>query len=260
MAQQNYYEILGVDYDAERAEIRQAYQRLKKRHKNDRAMLSKVKKAWQVLGSPLRRKGYDRAINVARLRQEKPRLRRPAVTDVPGAQPSLRGPAKTDVPGAQPSLRGPAKTDVPGAGRSSGLQGPAKTDVPALQAEPDGKTKVKDQVPLSSSHSTRQRAIRLDVQPVQDKAWTKKLISGEYLIGRGEGCDIHLPDPTKYISRRHARLRIKRDRCSLRDEGSTNGTRLNGRVIEPRKWVSLKDGAKIEIEDYTLIVWLNVDL
>ncbi len=51
------------------------------------------------------------------------------------------------------------------------------------------------------------------------------------VIGRGEGCDIVLPDPS--ISRRHLELRIADgDRVILRDLGSTNGTWIEEQRIE----------------------------
>jgi signal transduction histidine kinase len=49
------------------------------------------------------------------------------------------------------------------------------------------------------------------------------------LIGRDPQCDVILPDDQ--ASRRHARLAINGDACSIQDLGSRNGTTVNGRRI-----------------------------
>lgn len=57
-----------------------------------------------------------------------------------------------------------------------------------------------------------------------------ELAKDEYTIGRGEDCDICIPDPT--VSVLHATL-VKTDdgTYEARDVGSENGTRVNGRRI-----------------------------
>jgi len=52
----------------------------------------------------------------------------------------------------------------------------------------------------------------------------------ELVIGRDESCDIRAPD-TAAVSRTHAALRWNGAQLMVRDLGSTNGTKLNGRVI-----------------------------
>src|SRR3954464_4690415 len=44
------------------------------------------------------------------------------------------------------------------------------------------------------------------------------------VLGRGEGCEVRLPDPS--VSHRHASLRQKGGEYVLVDEGSSNGTWL----------------------------------
>ena len=48
-------------------------------------------------------------------------------------------------------------------------------------------------------------------------------------FGRGEDCDILIPDPA--VSRLHAELRQEADGFVVSDRGSANGTRVNGTVI-----------------------------
>jgi len=50
------------------------------------------------------------------------------------------------------------------------------------------------------------------------------------LIGRHPECDIRIDVPQ--ISRRHCCIALASDRVMLRDLGSRNGVRVNGRVIE----------------------------
>lgn len=56
------------------------------------------------------------------------------------------------------------------------------------------------------------------------------LSGDEVTVGRGDRCALHVTgDGT--VSRRHARLRVGGNGASVADLGSTNGTRVNGRVI-----------------------------
>lgn len=50
------------------------------------------------------------------------------------------------------------------------------------------------------------------------------------VFGRGRECDIVLDDPT--VSKQHARLRIEGGRALVEDLHSTNGTLVNGKMIE----------------------------
>jgi len=69
------------------------------------------------------------------------------------------------------------------------------------------------------------------------------LLPGDFLIGRSPVCDLALLDPT--ASRRHARLRVDRDRVTIEDLGSANGVLVNGhRVDTPRE---LRPGDRIRI-------------
>lgn len=50
-----------------------------------------------------------------------------------------------------------------------------------------------------------------------------------YLVGRSRACDVVLPDPA--VSRRHAEISVRGDRCSIRNLASMNGTIVNGRPV-----------------------------
>jgi hypothetical protein len=290
MDKQNYYELLGVDYDADRDTIKQAYDQLRERYADDRARLNELKEAWRVLGSHSRRRQYDEATGIARSRRAASRIRPPARTDVPRVQPAsgLRPPAKTDVPGMEStrSLRQPAKTDVPGVFSPPRLRPPAVTDVPGVQPgpglRPPAETDIQGTQPVPDIRDLAEAGVlvdvdrtqihqpdtkptgsvvTLDVQPARDPPWSLSLAPGEYLIGRGgkRECGILLPDPEdKFISREHATLRVEKIGCSIRDEHSLNGTRVEGVRITPGEWVELRNGDEVKVEDYVLIVRLNV--
>lgn len=50
-----------------------------------------------------------------------------------------------------------------------------------------------------------------------------------YLVGRNQECDLRLDSPK--VSRRHCCLALAYDRLILRDLGSRNGVRVNGREV-----------------------------
>ena len=49
------------------------------------------------------------------------------------------------------------------------------------------------------------------------------------LVGRHRWCDVRIASPR--VSRRHCCLALDRDGVLVRDLGSTNGTRINGRRV-----------------------------
>ena len=68
-----------------------------------------------------------------------------------------------------------------------------------------------------------------------------------FWVGRGHSVDMQIDDPR--ISSRHFRIEDRGDGWALIDEGSTNGTRVNG---EPRSEVLLRPNDKIEAGDTVL--------
>lgn len=72
---------------------------------------------------------------------------------------------------------------------------------------------------------------KLIVLSEQLRGQSFELTEESYTIGRTEACDVCIPDPT--ISGHHCTLvRMSNGSFGVRDEGSTNGTRVNGVKIE----------------------------
>lgn len=72
------------------------------------------------------------------------------------------------------------------------------------------------------------------------------------VIGRSEGCEIRLPDPS--VSLRHASIRARGADYLLVDEGSKNGTLLGKVMLSPHSPRVLKTGDRVRIGR----VWLEL--
>jgi len=73
------------------------------------------------------------------------------------------------------------------------------------------------------------------------KRWP--LTKAEFVIGRGEDCDIVLPD--RQVSRHHFRVVRDDDGYNVEDLGSKNGTYINGAPV--RGSMQLQDGDEIQV-------------
>ena len=73
------------------------------------------------------------------------------------------------------------------------------------------------------------------------KRWT--LNKSEFVIGRGEDCDIVLPD--RQVSRHHFRVVRDDHGYNVEDLGSKNGTYINGAPV--RGSMQLQDGDEIQV-------------
>lgn len=72
------------------------------------------------------------------------------------------------------------------------------------------------------------------------------LPGSEIRAGRdGARCAAVLDNPQ--VSSLHATFRMEGNRLLVRDEGSTSGTRIDGRLLEPGKWEELHDGSEVSI-------------
>lgn len=75
-----------------------------------------------------------------------------------------------------------------------------------------------------------------------------ELDGSEFLLGRGQGCDLVLGD--KLVSRRHARVFCSKDRWYIEDLDSTNGLFVNGARVGRR---ALRHGDEIGMGGVTLV-------
>jgi hypothetical protein len=78
----------------------------------------------------------------------------------------------------------------------------------------------------------------------------KITVSGPVIIGRAPGADIVIP--ASYVSGRHARISRLGENLIVEDLGSTNGTTVNGALIQGAR--QLEDDDIIGIGDVTLRV------
>jgi hypothetical protein len=76
------------------------------------------------------------------------------------------------------------------------------------------------------------------------------LFDGTACMGRGSMVDIELSDAS--VSRRHAEISVEGEEVRIRDLGSTNGTRLNGKQIT--SWHQVRDGDEIRLGDLVLVL------
>src|SRR3954467_2402176 len=74
---------------------------------------------------------------------------------------------------------------------------------------------------------------------------TELLGSGGAVLGRSREADVIVEDPN--VSRRHAEVRPSGGSWIVRDLGSTNGVKVNGRRLDPAHPQSLKRGDVIEL-------------
>ena len=70
------------------------------------------------------------------------------------------------------------------------------------------------------------------------------------LVGRQQNCDITLAS-TK-VSRRHAKFNIIGNQIEIEDLGSGNGTLVNNQKLDSNDKIQLKEGDKIQIEEFEL--------
>ncbi len=76
------------------------------------------------------------------------------------------------------------------------------------------------------------------------------LAAGEYSVGKGDQCDIIINDP--HVSRVHALIKVAADQAVFTDQGSTNGTWLDGKRISAP--VKLVKGAVLSFGELRIVV------
>jgi len=75
-----------------------------------------------------------------------------------------------------------------------------------------------------------------------------RIVQPATVLGRGAGCDIVIPSPR--VSRQHARLVWDGERFLIEDQGSTNGTRINGAPVTAA--APIRDGDQLQLADSTI--------
>lgn len=68
---------------------------------------------------------------------------------------------------------------------------------------------------------------------------------GEYYFGRGAEC--HVRSNSDWVSRQHGVLRVLPNSATIRDLGSTNGTLINGIMVQEER--RLYDGDYFKVVD-----------
>src|SRR3954452_11748847 len=93
--------------------------------------------------------------------------------------------------------------------------------------------------------------LQLEVSAINDSG-SRRVFRYEFdadraqiLLGRRGGVDVLLPDAR--VSLVHARIERKKGAYYLVDDGSTNGTRLNGTVVATGMRQPLREGDRITI-------------
>jgi DNA-binding winged helix-turn-helix (wHTH) protein len=81
------------------------------------------------------------------------------------------------------------------------------------------------------------------------------LIAGENLVGRDPGVQVWLDSDT--VSRRHARITIDRDRVTLEDLNSKNGTRVGGNQITAPLPLADRDEIRFGSIGLTFRIWVG---
>jgi hypothetical protein len=86
---------------------------------------------------------------------------------------------------------------------------------------------------------------------VAERVWRSE---GTYVIGRGDGADIAIDEPS--VSRRHTRLDIRSNGVTVCDVGSTNGTAVNQRMaVRP---LTVRDGDRVCLSRTVELVIVHV--
>ncbi len=90
----------------------------------------------------------------------------------------------------------------------------------------------------------------------------EKLIvnSGGDLLGRKNGAHAGFLGSFAYISGTHAIVKQEGGRWFIIDQGSSNGTRVDGIDSEPNKQIELKSNGKLELADqeFIILLWTNI--
>jgi predicted component of type VI protein secretion system len=121
--------------------------------------------------------------------------------------------------------------------------GAASSDPPPSGAEPAATT----------GQATAKAWLALQPRPgTEERAREFALDGSELAIGRAPNCQIVLADD-QLASRRHAVLRFDGEGYTIADQGSSNGTYVNGAEIKGSTPVRLNEGDRITVGEHELL-------
>ncbi|MBI4816515.1 MAG: sigma 54-interacting transcriptional regulator [Deltaproteobacteria bacterium] len=145
-------------------------------------------------------------------------------------------------------------------GAKGSQAGPGPTAGPADEF-PEISEQLADEVTEKTSAGDKRRRDDLRVMLFGPSAVVTHTLPrpGTVTIGRAAEATFCVDDPT--ISRQHAEIRVGRDdQLSIRDLGSSNGTRLSGARLEPMQNYPLELGDLVDFGHTTLVVQRGLDL
>jgi ABC transport system ATP-binding/permease protein len=94
--------------------------------------------------------------------------------------------------------------------------------------------------------------LRLSIQKSGGGLDEYLLTDGEYQLGRGADCEIHIDDP--YVSRHHGRLTVRGRNVAVTDLGSSNGITRKGVKSKPNQPTPIGVNDGFEIGQYTFLI------
>ena len=131
------------------------------------------------------------------------------------------------------------------------VKAPGREGEEPRQAE-EGRTMVYKVPPPSPAPEAPEPTLPLARGVVEVEGRRLTLDADPSTLGRSDECDVVLRDPN--VSRRHAELRMQGGEWHVVDLGSTNGVKVNGRVVSSAR---LRDGDRITLGTSTAIFHLE---
>lgn len=130
----------------------------------------------------------------------------------------------------------------------SGFDAPPPSMPPARQHAPQSQNFTHTQViqtPVHAEPASLSSPWSLHVLRGRGAQQTMTIPPGESMIGRSRECDLVLQDDRNTVSRQHAVFINHGNELRLRDNGSKNGTRVNGNYVPYHAETRITDGAEI---------------
>ena len=182
----------------------------------------------------------------------------PLLTDAPAEKDegAVSGDGKTvyEPPSA---LKLPALTDAPAEKGEGVASGDRKTvseslsalKLPALTADRQGPVDPEAPTVVQSVQVPVAARVVLEVTAIDGSRFRVELAEGRHYIGRARECAVWIDEGT--LTRRHAVLMVAGDTVTIEDEGSLNGTFMDGvRLTDP---VRLRVGDLVTIGDQVTV-------